>query len=532
MADDRSALNRRRFISRAATVGGVTAGATVGGSVAFAGPAAAATDIDLTNSARVKNALNAVNDQDYVTLAQVRPANPILVAASGASAQVKAAALMSGGFVCVGADDQLQIQAAIDTADLAGRGVELSQGVFNVRTVAHPRFGNGVAAIRMRTGTRLWGRGSNRTTIRLVDGALGSSTNHAYIIINDAPVDGNSDLFIGDLTVDGNAANQTRSFSGISFWRSDRVHCERVVVKNARGTAGSGAEETFHFDMKSGANATYIECRAEGGSGSTATGFSINHSTNVRYYGCVTERMSVAHGFTMYQTRHVSYSNCFARNNAGIGFNWEYSDDVVYSGCHAGGTASLAADGKPYAANFSLGNGKYGFCGLGGQPTGAGAHQGRRATLIGCSSSRNERGLFLNGTRDVRVIGGSYTDNSAHGMTMYQDQGLAAEVVRSTQVIGALVSGNVTAQYDLPGGWVDTGVVFAPPLPASGATFGRVYPFETTVYLINGTVAGVALIDRAGVATSIGAPRTVVVPPGFSLAVTYSGALSWKWLGN
>ena len=83
MTDNDAPLNRRGFLTRAAAVGGAAAGATFGGSVALAGPAAAATDIDLTNSARVRNALNAVNDQDYVTLAQVRQANPILVAAPG-----------------------------------------------------------------------------------------------------------------------------------------------------------------------------------------------------------------------------------------------------------------------------------------------------------------------------------------------------------------------------------------------------------------------------------------------------------------
>lgn len=527
MTDEDAVVDRRRFVGRLAAAGGVAAGATVGSSVLFPTAASAATDIDLTNTARVKNALDAANDQDYVTKKQVKNGNPIIVAASGQPAEVQAAALLSGGGVCDGTNDQVEIQAALLAGSTSGRAVMLSAGTFNVDTVSHVNWPGAYTALYMYNGSRLLGRGSSATTIRLINNAThNTANNNAYMITNQFPnTTGNTDILVGDLTVDGNAAGQTglnKCFHGIAFWRTNRTQCERVVVQNMRGLTSVDQNETFAFDVLLGANASFIECRATRVTGSTASGFSVNYGTAVRYYGCVAENMTVGMGFTSYMATQLSYANCLSRNNGNVGFNWEFCDNVSFSGCHAGGLASSSAGGVPYANNQSFGNTQHGFRGAGN------GTQGFRAELVGCTSTRNGgNGLMLDNTRDVRVVGGAFTNNDK-GVVVFPDT-----AARSTRLEGVAVSANTTAQYDVPGNYAAAfGTLPIPAMPASNVAYYHNLPFDAVVYLNGGTFSTVKLTDRNGVVTDLGAQRTVVVAPGCGITITYTAAPTWKWMGG
>lgn len=91
----------------------------------------------------IKHAFTSLKD-DSADTTLVRPSNwnadhlitdfgaCIIVAASDASAAAKAAALASGGAVCDGTADQVEIQAALDALPATGGEVRLSEGSFSV----------------------------------------------------------------------------------------------------------------------------------------------------------------------------------------------------------------------------------------------------------------------------------------------------------------------------------------------------------------------------------------------------------------
>jgi hypothetical protein len=157
-------------------------------------------------------------------------------------------------------------------------------------------------------------------------------------------------------------------------------------------------------------------------------------------------------------------------------------------------------------------------------------YQGYRAELIGCTSTRNGGcGVILQDTRDVSVVGGSYSNNGDKGINTFP---LAA--AQTTRLAAAVSTGNAVADYDVPGWrtWSGGALEVNFVVPASGVHFANPFPFDVTVYLIGGTFTAVNLRDRLSRTRNIGAPRTVVLPRQCSIAITYTVAPTWDWIGG
>ena len=405
-------------------------------------------------------------------------------------------------------DDTAALQSCATAA--AANEVYVPAGIYMLHLAAHPADGTYQVGLVLRSGTRL----------RFAPGAvfkLMANQPSGHVIMNfNIGVGGDENIVLEDVVIDGNNANQTNIHNGVTFLRTRGVKFNRVLCKNLRGTATSGANENFFFEVQLSGDVSFTDCTALCTTGSSSSGFSADTSTNVVYSGCRAIGMSVANGFTHNTCRSVSYVNCDALLNANIGFNSELSTDVTYAGCVGGGQAVTSASSPyPYTTGQSLGN-LNGFL----------ANGSSRVLYTGCVASKNSgTGLITTGTAGaVRVEGGAFCDNSAYGISM-QD----ATSGLNFRAHGLTMSGNTTANVHSPQGdhsgfgFVNPG----PSVPASGTSVSNQLGFDAMLLVGGGTVSNIAINSAGNLGLTSGWFK---IPAGGNVTPTYSVApTTWFW---
>lgn len=436
---------------------------------------------------------------------QIATVRSLVVAASNAPAKWKAAA----AYVCTGTNDQTLINSTL-TSDSE---VLLSPGTFTVALAAHPANASYLVGVLMPNGSTLAGAGEGATIIKLVAGQVGDPAlvSPAIIMNNQIGTGGDENITLRDFTVDGNAANQTAPaiHHGVFFLRARGVSHDRVRVQNCRGTASSGSSEAFFFEAQLSSDIKYHKCDAVTTAGSTATGFSADQSTNVDYIDCTARGMTVAHGFTHNACRHITYQICHSYLNALQGFNSEVSFDVLFQGCTAGGIATAA---WPFTNLQSLGNN-----------TGFLLNGTTRARLVDCVASKNVAGVNVTGVTALRIIGGSYTDNTT-GISVASVADAA-----QTRIQGAPNFANNTNNFNVVGGagaYAGEGAAFTPAVPATGVGFTNNYLFDSAVVLTGGSW-GFVTVDGVNINQTSG---RIFVRAGSTIVLNYSVAPTWIWL--
>lgn len=461
------------------------------------------------------------------------PANPVVTAdfdgladiyaawsALGVNAKDPAYGALGDGI----ANDAAAIQAALDACSNAGGGtVYLPEGTYMVSLAELDAFPGFFGGLSIPSKVALRGAGENATIIKLIAGETASAATDGASIIYNGDLDGAGDVNVGimDLTVDGDSANQSTVHNGITMIRTRGARFTRVTVRNVRGTASSGASETFLFDTQLGMDTTYTDCTARRDAGSTASGFSANNATGVHYQGCIASGMTASMGFTHFECQEVHYTNCHAYLNAVNGFNSEESRDVSYVGCHAGGEVADGDSPWPLAAAATLGNTGAGFV----------INGTKAAVLSACTSRKNATGYgIVEGSAGAsgRMVGCSATDNTTSGVTVSS----AASVPRWHFEANEVLNNNSgSTEYDLPTGWTDgPGVQLSTPaVPSSGSAFTNPYPFPVTVYI---TAPGTITLLRVNGADLDVATKMIRLIPGMNINIFYSAAPSWLWFGG
>lgn len=367
-----------------------------------------------------------------------------LVNEAGQSVSTKTEAELNSQFVAwapaptgVAATDKAALQALLDAARTAGGGdIYLKAGEYGVSIGAHPVTAGYFCGLTIGKKTRLLATLFTSIKVAASQTAGNDVTGANAVIMNYTLTGGDTDIAFHGLTIDGNAANQTHTHGGINLLRVQRAKHYDVTVTNCRGTATSGTNETFMFDSTLGTDATYTGCRAVGTAGSTASGFSANSMTGVKYTDCVATGMSVANGFTHNTSRIISYVDCWSYGNTLYGFNSEVSDGVTYTGCTAGGRTTSAA-AYPSGSSTTLGNSGTGF----------NIVSSTEVDLIACNARHNGgSGVSWNTSASGRVIGGNYVAN-VFGISM---DATSEPLVR---LIQPNVVSNSTAQISLVGGY-------------------------------------------------------------------------------
>jgi hypothetical protein len=262
-------------------------------------------------------------------------------------------------------DDTAAIQAAIDACAAAGGGqVYVPPGTYLISLRVHPENADWAVGIIIENYVTLIGSGVESSIVKLavVPNAVPSGCSVSWkgmMTSVGTPSGGNAGIGIRDLTLDGNAINQTfvppGSMHGAFISRTSGAWFTRVIVKNLYGELPGPPGETTSFECGRSIDVHYTDCHAlRTDTSDTATGFSANNSTSVEYKGCTARGMAHGMGFTHWTSALIRYVNCHAYWNDYAGFNSEISEHIAYVGCHAGGRSANASG--VVAAHTNLGN--------------------------------------------------------------------------------------------------------------------------------------------------------------------------------
>jgi hypothetical protein len=289
----------------------------------------------------------------------------------GATLNVKAFGAKGDGVT----DDTDAIQAAIDQcASVGGGSVFIPAGTYLISLRVHPENADWAVGIIVENYVTLVGDGVERTVIKLApvpnEVPAGCSVSWKGMMTSvGTPSGGNAGVGMRDLTLDGNALNQTfvppGSMHGAFLNRTRGAWFTRVIVKNLYGELPGPPGETTSFECSRSIDVHYTDCHAlRDDVSNTATGFSANNSTSVEYKGCTARSMTHGMGFTHWTSALIRYVNCHAYWNDYAGFNSEISEHITYVGCHAGGRSADASG--VVTARTNLGN-RMGFRVMGSQ---------------------------------------------------------------------------------------------------------------------------------------------------------------------
>jgi hypothetical protein len=304
-------------------------------------------------------------------------------------------------FICDGIEDQIQIQAALDSVwDNGGGTVKLLEGIFNV--AYYPT--TVLVSLRIPNNVTLEGSGINATTIKR---AANQSTGQ-FLISNKDTVTAHN-VVIKDLTIDGNKANNRGGTTfvqyGIGFGGNLKYAIvENVLAQNMRGQRPDGVSESAGFQTVNTAHVSFINCISVG-CDSSVSGFSADASTDIRWINCTSYNQGLGIGFTHNNIRNGIYIGCVAYGDSVCGFNSEFSDNISYVNCLAG-ISSADYDGG-YPADSAMGNGLAGFNVYGGK---------KNISFVNCMAKNNKDGLAVNQSKYINIIGGAYSNNTRYGI--------------------------------------------------------------------------------------------------------------------
>lgn len=430
-------------------------------------------------------------------------------------------------------DDGPSFRSAADAARVAGGGIVYAPGgrtYLIASTVTHPVTGGGQqVGLIMGSNTKLRGDGPGSTIIK-----FGSVANQAWLISNYQTVSAYSDKNISfeDFTLDGSAGSQNAGvvdaqfgiyLIGVYGLTHSNVEVIHVFGTTSGGNGPHGTPgEGMGFDLNGCDHVTYDHCRAWSDKTlPTATGFSANRCNDVMYTNCWAYGWKASMGFTHWTCWSIRYVNCWSTNNGTDGFHSEVSDGVTYVNCQSGGT-TVPAISALYGVSTNLGSGQMGFH----------IFQCARALLVNCIAQRNTlNGLYViaatGAVGSIRVVGGSFTTNSAYGIRMQDAASAAALEIKGRPETSGNTSGEVFANGVVIG---LRNVITSPTVPASTVAYTNAYGVDMMVYIFAGTVTVIA-VDGVTIATATSAtlPVTVLVRQGGTITITYTVAPTWKW---
>jgi hypothetical protein len=311
------------------------------------------------------------------------------------------------------ADDRVAIQAAITSLASTGGTVFIPKGTYLMSLTSHPQSSGTKTCLVIPSNVTLEGEGKGKTILKI----SGVAPHNSRVLINaNILVTSNADsnIVIRNLTTNSNGTaaslSADESQQGISLIGVKNCLIENVVVDDVRGTASGGAGESFSLEINQSNSVTMINVECIGRSYSSS-GFSANASLGVSWIGCRAHDFKYI-GFTHWDSRNLTYSDCWAWNNAEYaGFNSENSANVLYVNCIAGGR-STSYDNYFYDAFSSLGN-YHGFV------VGGADHNGL-VSFSNCIAQYNaSNGIEGSGNADISVIGGSYRKNGGYGIAFH-----------------------------------------------------------------------------------------------------------------
>jgi hypothetical protein len=334
-------------------------------------------------------------------------------------------------YICDGAADDVQLNAAIVAVNAAGGGIVLVKASSTAYDIT--------ASVALLSNVTLQGEGIGATVFKC----------HANTNIHMILIDGVSNVIIRDFAVDGNKANnasQTGHNIRIGHTGGASPVCDKIYAQNIyTHDAGLHGFITAYDSSTQNGYLSIINCRSDSnGVSSNGSGFYIN-------------------GF-----ENVQMSHCFATGNQLDGIQWKTSNYLNISNCHSHDNLRygfFAVDGHANLNNLSsYSNGQFGFYAQGGgvfDPTNnttinlvnaiSYANGGSGVRLEDCDGCRltNVRSYNTIGTgtlSGLRFVASTSNTSNRHQIvncSFYDDQGTP------TQTYGIWASGGGTIDKNL-----------------------------------------------------------------------------------
>ncbi len=286
------------------------------------------------------------------------------------------------------------INAAIAALPSAGGTVYLREGTYTVG-----------GTINLPTNVTLTGSG-NATVIKLKAGFTGTTMG---VIQNADQTNGNNQIAISNLIIDGNKANVTAGqYRGINLLKVGSgngttavsgIKINNIIVQNFRDSG-------VYFDT-------------------------VNNSS----LSNVTSQLNNANGFQFFTTSYTSLNSSTAQGNATVGVNTNSGSvgNTVSNNIIQGNTGNgilTTASSNSYTANTIVGNGGAGFLANNGASSNA---------VSGNAINSNQTGLSINVGSSANSANNSFTGNTISSNTT---QGIVFDGGATGTVTNNIVNGN------------------------------------------------------------------------------------------
>lgn len=421
-------------------------------------------------------------------------------------------------------DDTEACQDAIDAAIAAGGGVVyFPAGTYIVDFQSLNGGTVGIGLLINASDVSLRGDGMNASTIKLTDSATHLSVNDDVVRVGGAVGAGTYGNNISDLTIDGNAANNSAIHNALRLTYVSHASYSNVRCMDQYGT---DAAEEGAWQMGECSDLIFSGCRAERSAAAAAltggSGFMDNSCSNLTYIGCFASGFdgdgNGGMGFTSWQSTNVSYSGCLARN-CGNAFNCEYGTYVTYTSCIGGGAATDQTAPWPYSLSQDFGNDGRGFKNLGSN----------LVSYCGCIAQGNYIGLSIESCTNTTVSGGTFTGNSfqieVKPWATQLSTTISYETLYNTSEGLVLGGGYYEGDSQRVVNMTDDALP-TPSVPASTVAVYNCYPFAVDVYLVGGSGVYNVYSGSQLVGTNI----RVRIGVGSTVKCTYTDAPAWAWM--
>jgi hypothetical protein len=443
----------------------------------------------------------------------------------------------------VGEDWAAAIQAAINAVQNAGGGtVSIPKGSYRVNSTV--TVTNSDVTIQGEEGTVIVNGTTNGPAIQFGDGVTiryrGGARNLRFAQASGVtPTSGNCGLrfhkwgkaHIRDIEAYPYPAALRQ---GLLFHTLSQSEMVNVSAENC-------TQEGIRFDLCLDVYITHLRADANGTFGVRFLDHAGLYCANSTAYGNLTTGWQIAKN-TLAQSNDLLFVNCVG-DTSGI-YNWQISDAKRVFLTQCWGATQLDPALNTYATGFVVGGISKtvqfnGCIAVYNNSDGLSILDGDDIQIIGgfygTSDNPNGRSSVGSGiavaaaASDVRIVGASCQSNAYYGISL----GAATRVrvsdcdlrLNSLGAVENIGNGQFTNCEGVnPRG---TGVT-TPAVPASTVTATNTFGVNCMVYVTGGTVTAVSVGETQVFASS---NVVVFVPAGVTVAVTYSVAPTWVWLG-
>lgn len=363
------------------------------------------------------------------------------------------------------------------------------------------------------------------------------------ILQNGDTTNGNDNITIKNMTIDGNIANS--GDGSCILLESDTTNSFHTTLSNLKviNAGDHGILLKGHDNLN--INNIFVD-----GCGQSKA-YSTNQMYLVRIYNSIISNINILNGYAkglkVNSMQYSRISNILAKDNGGTGIyvaspliiGEAPTTTIDLIGCQSISNAGHGIhilkdkDASPSVINIIGGNARD------NDENGIYINHGDNVHLNGCTAFHNSlsgagnfSGIAVGPSSDVRfssITGGSSNDENtgryqAYGVNSSSNTGI---IISNMNVERNLTSGIVGGKTYNNVGYNPVGSVGPPAVPATTVNYTNVYGYPCTVVVSGGIVTDIDLDDvSTGLTTG-----SFTIPPSGTINITYSSVPTWKWWG-